>query len=399
MVRVDSSGILTAVEPGTVDVFCWTEEHEDEKSVISVTVISPVGNNKESRITLRLGGPDKLAVRKLVPALSPEDTSERSFSFTSGDEKIVKVDEDGTVRAVGPGNATIVIQDKTDKKVKGVCRVTVIPAVRSISGIDIGPLDKGGKANLQPSYEPAGAEPHFQYASSNEKVATINSSGHIEAKSCGVTVLTVSAGDGSGISATSELRVVQKANSINSQNKNNQFYLFVGQSMRWNIEFTPSDVTNTKLSYEYDPMIVSVSEDGVITAGVPENTRIKASTADGSGKSTYCDVHIEPRIPVYLTSAAINPDEPDRILMCIKNACSVRKVTNIEFVVEWYDQNGNYHYEESCLEKDIVLEPQSTAEAYAVVKNFQNVQWHKFLITRVRFSDGSVYDIPPEYRQ
>lgn len=58
----------------------------------------------------------------LTAIVAPENATE-SYSWKSGDESIVKVDENGTVTAVAPGNTNILAASESGKT--AVCSVTV----------------------------------------------------------------------------------------------------------------------------------------------------------------------------------------------------------------------------------------------------------------------------------
>ena len=62
---------------------------------------------------------------KLTATLNPENTTYENLVFESADDKIARVEKDGTVTAVATGETEITVSVKDLPEVKAVCRVTV----------------------------------------------------------------------------------------------------------------------------------------------------------------------------------------------------------------------------------------------------------------------------------
>lgn len=138
--------------------------------------------------------------------LSPEYTvkpdwfKDEPVAFTTSDEKILEVDESGTLHAGKPGDAVLTM---SAKEYSEDVRITVVPKVTSIEGIEENiSLTTGNTLTLVPVLKPKKfASEEITYSVKDEKVATVTEEGVITAVAAGETKLTISAG-GTSIKAT-----------------------------------------------------------------------------------------------------------------------------------------------------------------------------------------------------
>lgn len=151
--------------------------------------------------------PEELQIKKnerynLNTIISPSTATSVALTWESSDANIVTVDEQGGVTAVGGGSAVITV--KTDNGLTASCKITVTVDVESII------LDKtelslsvGDNAVIKATVLPQDAsQQKLEWSSSNENVATVDSSGSVSVIGSGVTYITAGATDGSGITAT-----------------------------------------------------------------------------------------------------------------------------------------------------------------------------------------------------
>ena len=114
-------------------------------------------------------------------------------TFSSADEKVFTVDEEGRLHGSSVGESVLTISSKgyTEQ-----IPVSVLPKVTSIEGIDrTMSMTTGGTLQLKPSLKPEKyADEKIKYSTSDEKIAKVSDSGVITAVSAGETRLKVSAG-------------------------------------------------------------------------------------------------------------------------------------------------------------------------------------------------------------
>ena len=147
---------------------------------------------------------------KLTATIEPNDFTDAA-KWKSSDTSIVTVVDDGTVKAVGVGTATVSF---FAGNTKASCKVTVLQPVTSIrftkSSVS---LDGGNTMQLTINIRPDdAANKDIVWSSSDESVATVDQSGLVTALKKGTATITVIAQDGSDCKATCTVTVVSNAN-------------------------------------------------------------------------------------------------------------------------------------------------------------------------------------------
>ena len=139
--------------------------------------------------------------RLLKAKVSPTGCSNKDVDWTSSNDSIVTVGDDGTITALRPGNATIKATTReagSDKKHRAVnCKVTVKP--RPAKKLAVAPatvkLSANGTQQLSFTVEPANVTQIVPiYKSSNSKVAFVSESGLITGLKKGGAVISVTVG-------------------------------------------------------------------------------------------------------------------------------------------------------------------------------------------------------------
>ncbi len=142
---------------------------------------------------------------ELTAIVYPEDATNKSIIWSSSDENVATVDQQGVVTAVGKGEATI-----TAESVDGpsaTCAVTVneVEIQYSISlNASQATLSIGETFQLIATLNPSDDEATMEWKSSDSEVATVDANGLVTAVSGGIASITVEA---NGASATCEVTV------------------------------------------------------------------------------------------------------------------------------------------------------------------------------------------------
>jgi hypothetical protein len=141
----------------------------------------------------------------LVMGVTPRDFTD-ALTWRCSDTNVVTVSEDGTLKAVGLGTATVklTVGDKSAS-----CKVTVVQPVTSIGldwrSVTVGALDT---FQLKATVYPADAyDPSIRWSSSDESVFTVDQTGLITGVGKGEATVTVEALDGSGVKASIAVHV------------------------------------------------------------------------------------------------------------------------------------------------------------------------------------------------
>lgn len=246
------------------------------EDTIPVKSIKP----ESEEIILLLGASEDLAKGKINITVKPEDTTVKDFVFISGKEEVVTVDNEGNLQAVGAGKATITIAPNEEKpKVKATCTVKVGNAVTGIEIPASKTINKGKTFIIKPTILPADAMiKKVEYTTSDESVATVSKEGTVKGVACGTAVITCTAADGSGVSASCEITVIQPVKSVKADPSNVTLLLGASAQMaqgQVNPVIAPDDSTvKTCLFTSSDESIVTVDSEGRLKAVGPGKAKI-----------------------------------------------------------------------------------------------------------------------------
>ena len=138
---VDNTGKVTAVAPGNADITVTTKDGS-KTSVCTLTVTAkqiPVTGVTLDKSTLSL---EEGATATLNATVAPSNASYKAVSFTSSDDAIATVDNDGLVTAVAAGTADITVESIEDGSKTAVCEVTVQdPIPEAPSNVNVEPSE------------------------------------------------------------------------------------------------------------------------------------------------------------------------------------------------------------------------------------------------------------------
>lgn len=296
LVKISPKGVVTGIAPGEAIIQCQLADNPDIKELASIHVVQPVKSIKaENRqITLLYGASQKAAQGTIEVVISPENATNQNCLYSSSDESVVTVDDQGHLQAVSPGKASItVLPADGSKGVRAVCYVTVGQAVSSISiPVSQKTMDKKTTFRLEPKILPENASvKKLEYSSSDPEVARVSSNGTITAVQCGKATITARAADGTGVSAQCSITVVQKVKSVQLDKRN--ITLEYEKTGTLKATVLPEDATNQKLMWSSsDWDIVRVDRDGTIRGIKPGTATVTCQAKDGSGVKATATVKV-----------------------------------------------------------------------------------------------------------
>ena len=172
---------------------------------------------------------------ELKPEVIPADATSK-ITFTSDNENIATVDENGVITAVEVGEAKITIQgDDNLNYVYLNISAKKVPVTDIIGLSATAELTVGSSTTINPKVQPDNAtEQQITYSSSNTNVATIGPDGVITAVSAGQTTIRASADgvikemlltdkDKAPVTTYTPPKTTPKNNSNNNNNNNNNY--------------------------------------------------------------------------------------------------------------------------------------------------------------------------------
>lgn len=290
---VDADGTVTAMKSGSATIMATTSDGTNLSATCKVNVMPPLAtgvtlNQSELNLTVK-------ETFTLTASVIPGD-AEQQVNWSTSDAKIVTVDANGKVSALASGTAVIRAIATDGSGVSGACTVTVADA--KVSSIILSKTALGLRignsetitATVFPEYA---ANRDIIWSSSNPVVATVDTDGKVTAVSLGDAVITASAADGSGVTATSAVTVTNALATGISIDRST-VTLFVDQSLKLTATVTPEGAVGS-VNWSSDmPDVATVDKDGNVSAIIPGRAVITATTADGTNLTASCMVIVEP---------------------------------------------------------------------------------------------------------
>ncbi len=193
---VDASGKVTAVSEGTATITASSVAGE-ESATCEVTVTAPEVPVTGVTLDTNEVSVDENKTVTLKATISPDNSTIRTVTWTSSDEGVATVDENGVVTGVSEGSATITASAGGKS---ASCVVTVNAAVIPVTSItlnrDTATVAEDGTVTLTATVSPGNAtNPTVTWTSSDESVATVDANGVVTGVSEGTATITASAGD------------------------------------------------------------------------------------------------------------------------------------------------------------------------------------------------------------
>lgn len=210
----------------------------------------------------------------------------RKITWTSSDESVATVDDNGTVTAVKRGEATITAT--AENGISATCTVKVLVPITELSfGSESITVSVGTTQKLGFTVLPADTTDTYEFTSSDPETVSVDASGNITAKKVGTAEITVTSSR--GLSASCTVTVNNPATSVTLSESIKK--LFAGKSFTLSARVYPDGTTDALTWSSSDNEVAVVDQNGVVTAVSAGKANITA-TAD-SGASASCEVPVE----------------------------------------------------------------------------------------------------------
>lgn len=287
---VSEDGVVTPVKAGSCEIIAVSAVKEEITKSVKLDVIQLA---TEIQFLCRI--PDLYAGERLrvFATVLPEDTTDKSHTWSSSDENVATVDEYGVITAVSAGNVQIIAKSCDEGAVEGIINLKV---VEKISGIKLDKTSLKLEVNQEETLV-AEVLPAFAYdksvifESSNEEVASVDENGKVVALSLGQATITATTADGS-FTAEAEVRVVKYVTEINIIK--GEFNLESGMREKVEFSFGPEDATETSVIWKSsDEKVALVSDEGVITAVGKGTATITVCSADDESVFAFAKVIVD----------------------------------------------------------------------------------------------------------
>ncbi len=192
---VSAKGVVTGISAGTVTITVTTTDGGYTASAqVEVTSIAVTGVSlSSSSASLTVGDTAQLSA-----TVSPEDATNTNVSWSSSDESIATVTEDGLVTAVAEGTASIIV---TTEDGGYTASATIDVSSIAVTGISVSPVSDSitisGTVQLTATISPEDAtNTNVSWSSSNDSIATVTEDGLVTGVTEGSVYIMVTSEDG-----------------------------------------------------------------------------------------------------------------------------------------------------------------------------------------------------------
>jgi uncharacterized protein YjdB len=330
---VDVNSRIMPVAVGTTTITATTEDG-GFAAICEVTVVKPVTGVtlNEIEATLEVGETIFLAA-----TVDPDDATDKTVTWSTANENIATVADNGVVTAVSPGETTITVTTINGNKT-AICTIIVEPVAVASVTLDRSEisLKEDSVYKLTANIMPENAtDKNITWTSSDENVVTVDVTGNIKAVTEGTAIITVTTVDG-GFTATCTVKVEKNVTEVTGVSiDKTEFTLKVGEQFAITATVTPDNATNKNVTWtSSDETIATINENGVVAAVAEGETVVTVTTEDGEF-TAECKVTVtgdETGFDEVMTIESVYPNPFDNELHIV--------VTE-DITMYMYDNNGH----------------------------------------------------------
>ena len=207
---------------------------------------------------------------KLNATVLPENADNKNVHFTSDNDAVAAVDDNGLVTALSSGEAVITVITEDGKKT-AKCKITVEKEIIQLKTITItnapAELEKGAQVQLGIKYIPDNTtqSKSVEWKTSDASVAVVSSTGLVTAKKTGtVTITAVSKAD-SSIQSKVTIKVLSHITDVTVTGPSGTLY--TDTKYKFTAKITPDDTTDNKtvIWSVSDSNIAQIAKDGTLS--------------------------------------------------------------------------------------------------------------------------------------
>ena len=245
-------------------------------------------------VTLEIG-----QTTQLIATVQPENAADKTVSWSSNNNLIATVDDNGVVTAIAEGNAVITA---TAGGKSATCAVSVKKSVVAVTSVTLNKtslyLTKGQSETLIATVTPDNAtDKTVSWSSSDATIASVDQNGRVTALKSGNATIMAKAGEKS---ATCSVTITTPVESVSLDR--NSVNLEVGQTTTLVATINPNDADEKTVTWTTSNASVATVTNGVVTA-ISEGDAVITATA--GGKSATCSVLVRKSV-VAVTSVTLN---------------------------------------------------------------------------------------------
>ena len=301
VVKVDTNGKVTGLSAGRAIITVKTED-SNKTDTCTVRVVDP--NSPSTTNVDAIGvslSKSSLSMLKgdsyrLVATIKPSDATNKSIMWSSSNESIVTVDNNGKLMAKEAGKATITVKTKDGGKT-ATCQITVFAEAIPVTGVVLNrsevTLLKGESVTISARLTPENAtNNNVTWTSSRPEVAKVDENGVVTGLKAGKTTIKVKTKDGN---KTDKCEITVENITIDVEEitlDKEELTMTLNETKKLTATITPTNATNKNIKWTTsDKMIAKVDDTGKITPVSIGQVMITAEAGNGK-KVAKCVVTI-----------------------------------------------------------------------------------------------------------
>ena len=304
--KISGSGVVTANKNLTVPVTVTVQAAAKDGSGVTAQqeiTVNPLSYgveikrpNASENTTLVWDMADQNVIQlsaKVYPL-----SAEQSVTWKSSNAKVASIDASGKITCLKAGTVTITATANDGSGKKASFKLQIVKLMKSLGLVDVSVA--GGKSvTLKPVIGPADVtnKKLTWSVSENEYGIKINGSGKVSTKAVTEPVnvtATVSALDGSGVSASCEVTVYPATTKVTISAKGGELpaSISVDTTLELTASSLPENTANVYTWKSSNEKIAAVDANGVVTAIKAGKVKITCTAADGTNKSASVTLKI-----------------------------------------------------------------------------------------------------------
>ena len=285
---VDNNGNVTAKAAGTATITATVDGKSAScKVTVNGQTTVPVASVKLNQTTLELIAGKEAT---LTATVKPDDATNKTVTWSSNNETVATVDNNGKVTAKAAGEA--IITAKVGDK-QATCNVKVTAAEVAVESVTLDQssleLIAGKEATLTATVKPDNATNRtVAWESNATNVATVDNNGKVTAKAAGEAIITAKVGDKQ---ATCNVKVTAAEVAVESVTLDqSSLELIAGKEATLTATVKPDNATNRTVAWESNAIsVATVDNNGKVTAKAEGTAIITAKAGD---KTATCTVTV-----------------------------------------------------------------------------------------------------------
>lgn len=291
VVTVDADGTVRAVRAGSATLTVVSNDGGKTSQCV-IAVLCHVSSVKFE--TPNITGYVNTEIPLNVIVL-PERATNKNVKWESSNEDVAMITNKGKLRLWAPGEATVTVTSEDNPDATATLNVKV--SVHSESVVldkTAADLFEGESLQLNASIEPYNDPSLIEWSSGNESIATVSSSGLVQAIALGTVTVRAQAKDNPEHYATCNVNVKRHVKSVSISSSTS--FIYKGTTFQYKAVVSPSDASDKSVIWtSSDESVATVDRNGVVN-GVGVGYATITVTTNDLGFTASKRISVEPCI-------------------------------------------------------------------------------------------------------